>query len=184
LLKQNPLSTMTETQPTTEGLMPSSEFQSHMPYAGLQHNALTIQQEKFVQYVSSGMTYAAAARASGYTNPERAYELVKNPKIAQAIDYFRTQMREEVKFNVVNAHSMYMDAYAQSATATEMKNTVDSLVKLHGLAKDNQPQTQVNVQINNIKQLERLTDEELLKIVGKDMQYLEPVADGDTEEAV
>jgi len=52
------------------------------------------------------------------------------------------------------------------------------------LAKDNQPQTQVNVQINNIKQLERLTDEELLKIVGKDMQYLEPVADGDTEEAV
>ena len=93
-------------------------------------------------------------------------------------------MREEVKFNVVNAHSMYMDAYAQSATATEMKNTVDSLVKLHGLSKENQPQTQVNVQINNIKQLERLTDEELLKLVGKDQQYLEPIADGDTEEAV
>jgi ribulose 1,5-bisphosphate carboxylase large subunit-like protein len=84
------------------------------------------------------------------------------------------QMREEVKFERTNAHAMYMEAYNSSATATEMKNTVDSLVKLHGLtAPDNA--VQVNVNLNaTAKQLERLTDEELLEIAGKDTTYLEP----------
>ena len=83
-------------------------------------------------------------------------------------------MREEVKFGVNEAHSMYMNAYVSSANATEMKNTVDSMVRLHGLAKEAQQSTQVNVQINGAKQLERLSDDELLKIAGKDVKYLEP----------
>ena len=38
-----------------------------------------------------------------------------------------------------------------------------------------EPQAQVNVQINaTAKQLERLSDEELIKIAGKDTTYLEP----------
>jgi hypothetical protein len=67
-----------------------------------------------------------------------------------------------------------MEAYNASATATEMKNTVDSLVKLHGLASNNDT-PQVNININTgAKQLERMTDEELLKIAGKNDDYLEP----------
>ena len=59
-----------------------------------------------------------------------------------------------------------------------MKNTTDSLVKLHGLVQ-NEPQAQVNVQINaSAKQLEKLSDEELVKLVGKDEHYLEPVVGG------
>jgi len=78
-----------------------------------------------------------------------------------------------VKFTSQNAHMMYMEAYNSSANATEMKNTTDSLVKLHGLAEaDNAPQ--VNININGTKQLERMTDEDLLKIAGKDLNYLEP----------
>lgn len=82
-------------------------------------------------------------------------------------------MREKVEFTVANAHKMYLDAYASSATATEMKNTTDSLVKLHRLVEpDNSPQITVN--IANIKQLERMTDEELLSLVGEDQLHLEP----------
>ena len=33
---------------------------------------------------------------------------------------------------------------------------------------------QVNIQINGAKQLERLSDDELLKLAGKGTQYLEP----------
>jgi hypothetical protein len=86
-------------------------------------------------------------------------------------------MREEVKFTAANAHVMYMDAYQASATATEMKNTVDSLVKLHGLSTPDNA-TQVNINIDATpKQLERMSDEDLLKIAGKDTSYLEPQAD-------
>jgi hypothetical protein len=55
-----------------------------------------------------------------------------------------------------------------------MKNTTDSLVKLHGLTVPDNA-TQVNISINTTaKQLERLSDEELLKIAGKTDDYLEP----------
>jgi hypothetical protein len=71
---------------------------------------------------------------------------------------------------------MYMEAYSASATATEMKNTTDSLVKLHGLAAPDNA-TQVNININGTKQLERMSDEDLLRIAGKELDYLEPRSD-------
>lgn len=153
------------------------EFESHMPYMGLSLGDLTVQQEKLVMLILSGMTIAAAGRGAGYSNTNAVYDVVKNPKVAKALDYFREQMREEVKFTRTNAHLMYMDAYQSSANATEMKNTVDSLVKLHGLAQPDNA-TQVNINIDTSpKQLERMSDEDLLKIAGKDASFLEPSAD-------
>lgn len=153
-----------------------TEFQSHMPYMGLNLNDLTVQQEKLVSLMASGMTIAAAGRGAGYSSYPSALEASKKPAVQKALAYYREQMREEVKFERSNAHVMYMDAYNASATATEMKNTVDSLVKLHGLA---QPDTAVQVNLNmnaTSKQLERLSDEELLEIAGKNTDYLEPDA--------
>ena len=155
-----------------------TEFQSHLPYMGLDLNSLTVQQEKLVMLVASGMSIAAAGRAAGYSHRNKVYDAMARPECKRALEYFREQAREKVKFTVANAHSMYMEAYSASATATEMKNTTDSLVKLHGLVQ-NEPQAQVNVQINaSAKQLERLSDEELVKLVGKDEHYLEPVVGG------
>ncbi len=154
-----------------------AEFESHMPYMGLEMGELTVQQEKLVMLVLSGMTLAAAGRGAGYTSANAVYDTVKRPNVAKALAYFREQMREEVKFTAANAHVMYMDAYQASATATEMKNTVDSLVKLHGLSTPDNA-TQVNINIDATpKQLERMSDEDLLKIAGKDTSYLEPQAD-------
>ena len=83
-------------------------------------------------------------------------------------------MREEVRFSRNNAQQMYMEPYTAPANATEMKNTVDSLVKLHGLGEPDNA-TQVNISINTTaKQLERLTDEELVEIAGRETAYLEP----------
>lgn len=162
---------------STNTVSAHTEFQSHMPYMGLTLNALTVQQEKLVSLISSGMTIAAAGRGAGYASYKTALEAAKNENVQKALQYFREQMREEVKFERQNAHSMYMEAYTSSATATEMKNTVDSLVKLHGL---NAPESavQVNVNLNTTaKQLERLSDEELLEIAGKETTYLEPKTD-------
>ena len=161
---------------TSTAISEHTEFQSLMPYMGLTLNALTVQQEKLVTLISSGMTIAAAGRGAGYSSYATAHEASKNPSVLKALQYYREQMREQVKFERQNAHIMYMDAYQASATATEMKNTVDSLVKLHGLATPDQA-VQVNVNLNaTSKQLERLSDEELLEIAGKNTDYLEPDA--------
>tara|TARA_B110000285_G_C15069516_1_gene587109 strand:- start:233 stop:667 length:435 start_codon:yes stop_codon:yes gene_type:complete len=143
---------------------------------GLSRGELTMQQEKLVSLISSGMTVAAAGRGAGYASPATAYQAAKVEAVQKAIEYFRQEMREEVKYTNKHAHMMYMEAYNSSANATEMKNTTDSLVKLHGLAApENQPQ--VNININGTKQLERMTDEDLLRIAGKDIDYLEPKGD-------
>ena len=162
-----------ELPPSTDIVSEHTEFQSHLPYMGLSRGELTMQQEKLVSLISSGMTVAAAGRGAGYASPSTAYQASKVPSVQQAIAYFRQEMREEVKFTNSHAHMMYMEAYNVSANATEMKNTTDSLVKLHGLvAPDNT--AQININVNGTKQLERMTDEDLLKIAGKDLDYLEP----------
>lgn len=161
-----------EPQSTNE-VSEHAEFQSHMPYMGISRGELTMQQEKLVSLICSGMSVAAAGRGAGYATRNAAYEAHQRPAVQKAIQYFREEMRESVKFTNENAHMMYMEAYNASANATEMKNTTDSLVKLHGLAAPENA-TQVNININGTKQLERMSDEDLLKIAGKDIDYLEP----------
>jgi hypothetical protein len=82
-------------------------------------------------------------------------------------------MREEVKFDKNTATSMYLEAHRKSANATEEKNVVDSLCKLHGLFIPENA-TQININVEKVEQLEKLSDAELLKIAGADMKYLEP----------
>ena len=154
---------------------PHVELQSHLKYAGLNLNELTSQQETYVLARVGGMNMKASARAAGYSE-RSVYDVEKNPAVQKAIEYFREQNREEVRFELADAHHMYMSAYRASANATEMKNTTDSLVKLHGISKEEQTPL-VNIQINGSKQLERMTDEELLELAGNTIDHLEPKAD-------
>lgn len=151
---------------------------SELPYMGLEQGDLTVQQEKLVLGIASGMTVAAAGRAAGYSSPVTALTASKLEKVKHALSYYREQMREEVNFTIKHAHGMYMDAFAASANATEMKNTTDSLVKLHGVAKEQDTQA-ININITGIKQLERLSDEELLKLTGQDTTHLVPQSDAE-----
>ena len=149
------------------------ELQSHYPYAGVKLSELSVQEERLILYFLRGMSKAAAGRAAGYRNQDSVYDIFKKPKINQAIDYLREEMREEVKFDKNTATQLYLEAHRKSATATEEKNVVDSLCKLHGLfAPENA--TQVNINVDKIQQLERLPDSELLKLAGVDTRYLEP----------
>jgi hypothetical protein len=68
---------------------------------------------------------------------------------------------------------MYLEAHRKSANSTEEKNVVDSLCKLHGLfAPENA--TQININVDKIQQLEKLSDDELVKLAGENSSYLEP----------
>jgi hypothetical protein len=160
-------------QPTEYVAPDDLEIKSKLPYMGLNHGDLSVQEEKFIGLIASGMSIAAAGRAVGHSNRKQSTNLVHTDRISKALAYLREEIREEVKFTKVNAHKMYMDTWTACGNATEMKGTVDSLCKLHGLHQPDSA-TQVNININGTKQLERMTDEELLQLAGHDKDYLEP----------
>lgn len=168
-----------EDRPTDMTELDRSELQSHLPYAGLHANELSVQEERLVLFHLRGMSKAAAGRAAGYKDVDRVYDIFKKDKIQKALAYFRNEMREEVKFDKNTATSMYLEAHRKSANATEEKNVVDSLCKLHGLFMPENA-TQININVEKVEQLERLSDAELLKLAGADMNYLEP--NGNTED--
>ena len=70
------------------------ELQSHFPYAGVKLSELSVQEERLILYFLRGMSKAAAGRAAGYRNQDSVYEAFKRPKIVQAIEYLREEMRE------------------------------------------------------------------------------------------
>ena len=68
---------------------------------------------------------------------------------------------------------MYLEAHRKSAKSTEEKKVVDSLCKLHWLfTPDNA--TQININDDKVEQLERLSDDDLVKLAGESSSYLEP----------
>ena len=150
-----------------------AELQSHYPYMGLNLNELSVQEERLILYHLKGMTKAAAGRAAGYLNIEHVYDIFKKPKIIQAVNYLREESRREFNFDKGTATSMYLEAHRKSANATEEKNIIDSMCKLHGLFTSENP-TQINIINGEVEKLENLSDEELLKIAGDDVKYLEP----------
>lgn len=160
-------------EPGTPAVEPGPEFESHIPYMASGDKRFTAQEQRFIALVVSGMSLSAAGRAAGYTSRQGAWNAANRPEIKQAIEYFQGKLQEEVEFNVRHAHGMYMEAWAASANATEMRSTVDSLVKLHKLVG---PETavQVNVDLSNVKSLERMSDEQLIKLAGAELTSLEP----------
>lgn len=137
---------------------------------------LTGQQEKFVHYVVSGMSIGAASTAVGMA-PSTGQKWMERDVIKQAIEHFRSKNREKLEFNIEIAHKLYYDTYRLAEAKEDpvaMKNVVDSLVKLHGIAAAPKAQ-QVEVKITNEKQALRLTDEQLLEQAGLDSGYLTPI---------
>jgi len=152
-----------------------TELQSHFPYAGVHLGELSVQEERLLLFHLRGMSKAAAGRAAGYSDMGYVYSLFKKPSMQQALTYLRGQLVEEVKFDRTTATNMYLEAHRKSANATEEKNVVDSLCKLHGLFMPDNA-TQININVEKVEQLERLSDAELLKLAGADTRYLEPNA--------
>jgi phage terminase small subunit len=151
-----------------------NELQSHFPYMGLKLNELSIQEERLILFYLKGMSKAAAGRAAGYQNMENVYAIFKREPIQKAVNYLRKEMVEECKFDKNTATNMYLEAHRKSANSTEEKNVVDSLCKLHGLFVPENA-TQININVDRVHQLERLSDDELVKLAGENSAYLEPV---------
>ena len=167
--------------------MSDEAVEERMNLLGVAHDKLDTQSQRFVMLYCSGMTYAAAGNAVGI-DKSKIQRFANSDKIQHAIRLYRKEQKRAVDFTREDAHAMYMDAFATSDNATEKKNVVDSLVKLHDVAKrpDPVPKNQINIQINATQeQLKSMSDDELLKIVGMDERTLIPTRDDeDVEDAI
>lgn len=135
---------------------------------------LTVQEERFVLFIASGMTPASAGRSTGMT-AKQSSRLFHKEHIQDALASYRKAQLRAVEFGTEEAHAMYMEAWASSANATEMKNIVDSLTKLHGVAKEQGGTTVNNLTVNvTEEQLKQLSDAELLALVGETDTELAP----------
>lgn len=156
----------------------STAISAELPYINAKFNPamLTGQKEKFVHYIVSGLSLGAASTAVG-TTATVGGRWINEPLIVQALEYFRSKNRDKLGFTLNEAHIMYLDVYRLAEAKEDpiaMKNVVDSLVKLHGIAAAPKVQ-QIEVTVANPKQAARLTDEQLLQQAGLDPNYLDPI---------
>ena len=71
-----------------------TEFQAHAPYMGLSINSLTVQQEKLVMLVASGMSVAAAGRAAGYACAQSANVAINSKSAKKRLTTFESSIEK------------------------------------------------------------------------------------------
>lgn len=138
----------------------------------------TSQQENLLLQVFRGMSVPAAARASGYKDPTAARTFLKSDTGQMLMSFLREREFSDVRITRETVTGMFMEAYHLAATAGEKVAATRELAKLHGLYPEQQKATEVHIHGNvtnnqlNQKQLQKMTDNELAKLVGPDMANL------------
>ena len=137
---------------------------------------LSRHKEMFCFHLASGARPAAAGKAVG-APAEQALDWAKDPQIREVVDGIHSTQVEGVRFTREKLSSMLLQSYYKAATATEEIAAVREIGKLQGLYAPET--TELNVNLNNSKQLETLSDAELAKLAGMDNPT---VIEGDFEE--
>lgn len=174
---------MAVNQAIYEGQLSSMEVDQTLPSSPLPR--LTAQERMFVAAINAGASVAEASRRAGISeNTGRKWR--DREDILMARDHYLREFERDVlpnvRFTKDDAHHMYMEAYRNSANATEQIKATDSLVKLHDLnAKQERPEEK---EINSTKQLEKMSVQELLKLAEWKMNSLTPddIAEGDFQD--
>lgn len=134
-------------------------------YATKSLKTLSRQKEMFCFHLASGASAQAAGKAVGATL-EQADEWARDRDVKTLVDGIHASHMEGVKFTREKLSHMLLQSYYKAGTATEEIAAVREIGKLQGLYA---PETQeVNVNVNNAKQLENMSDADLAKLAGMD----------------
>lgn len=148
-----------------------AELQSLYPLCRFDQG-FTGQQERFILYYMRGMSPPAAATAAGYSRPDQGDALLRDPRVKKAIDLLREREFYDVRVTRDKLNTMLFDAHAKAASTTEEVMAIKELGKLNGLYesdKQRAAQVQVNIgsNVQNVKQIERMDDKQLLELAGQ-----------------
>ncbi|CAM3845506.1 hypothetical protein [Parendozoicomonas haliclonae] len=144
-----------------------AEIQSLYPY--LKVKPLTGQQEQLVMFVMRGLSIPAAAEQAGYRSAEKARQIVKREDVQAIMSYLRERHFQDTRVTRDLLTGMLFEAHSKSETATEEVMCIRELGKMHEIypdSKRNLVETNTKGEVTNIKQVRRMSDEELLKLAG------------------
>jgi len=128
---------------------------------------LTPQKEKFLLYFFRGMSVASAANGSGL-ELQKGRDLLQSTAGQTLLSQLRTREATDLVITREKLTGMLLEAHSHSATATEEVAVIRELGKMHDLYADSKRQVEINVTktITNINQIERASDDELMKLAG------------------
>ena len=123
-----------------------------------------------------GMSPMAAGAAAGYT-PAQSANLLQRQEIKRALKALRENTFYDFQVTRDKLTQMLFDAHSHSANTTEEVLAIREMAKLHGRYAPVEKTINVDVQgeIKHQKQIERLTDDQLGKLIGEEI-ILDPDA--------
>lgn len=135
-------------------------------YPELQITPLTTQQEQIILFHLRGMSGSAAAVQAGYT-PDSGLKFLRSPKAQLVLQHLREKQVRRAVIDTDMLNSMLLAAHAKAANATEEIMAVRELGRLNDLYPAERKVIKAEIkEVANTKQLERLSDEDLLALGG------------------
>lgn len=147
-----------------------AELQALVPYLNIK--PLPRQMEHAVLMYIRGHSVSAAARAAGYKNPNQLKAWIESEEGEQVLKYVQQKHLSDIKVTRELITQLFFEAHAKAATSTEEISALRELAKLHDLYENEKRRGAINVEINNThnvtnqKQIDRLSDEELMQLAG------------------
>lgn len=146
----------------------------------------TRQEVRFLELLSIGTPITIAANEVGFPRMH-GKELLRHDHIQEVLEKLQQYSEEE---NTITKHfvtGMLLESHKLAATATEQIMAAKELGKLWDVYESDRKarKTQTNIQntltqinnivVNNRKQIEAMTDEDLLKLAAMQLKQLDPV---------
>lgn len=148
-------------------------------YPQLEISPLTTQQERLVLLLTNGYALEKAATLSGYEQ-HAAETLITQPSIQTLLKHISSSKKDSIEITRDMLNVMLLESHAKAATSTEEIMAVRELGKMNDLYKSDEKKGKQEVTLNvvNVKQIARMSDEDLFKVVGGSIIDGE-VVDGD-----
>ena len=130
---------------------------------------LTTQQREFVKHWAAGDSIPNAMARAGYNDqPSYGYRMAKMPNILALYNEEKRLYEEASQMTRKRVMDMLVDAYDMAKLMSEPASMVSAAREVGKMCGYYTVQTQVNVTVNgqvSIDRMNRLSDEELLKII-------------------
>jgi len=151
-------------------------------YPLLNIKPLTPQQERFLLLILRGMNVRAAERGAGYAEGSGS-ALLNQPHVEKILDYYREHEFKDIRVTRDGLTQLLFEAHAKAGCATEEIMAIKEIGKMHDLYEGDKhkgikiQQNTLNMNgkqvVTNTKQVERLSESELLQLCA--FESLEPV---------
>jgi hypothetical protein len=145
-------------------------------YPTLEIRPLTGQLEKALLFYLRGLSATAASRAAGYSSNAALRDFINSPEGEAVIQYYQEKHFDSIQLDRDVLNAMLLEAHAKAASSTEEIMAIRELGKMNDLYLDSKKGAGLNVNIqqnfNSERQLERLSNEELLELASPALKGL------------